>query len=183
MSNQQTSYSILLHFRGKLVQENVFVMLEIYDAISQMQRDLHLLAESEIQTSTARHSLSRFEIFKELTRYKPMKKMCRISEIPFRIAIQSISIIVTFTIEYHCYSSERLEKNLSIFCITLYLNAKIISELIKTRHLFIHFSITSYLVISDTLLYFYVTYVFEYILANLSNEIEFQDVFELQNQE
>lgn len=73
----------------------------------------------------------------------------------------------------------KIGKNLSIFCITLYLNAKIISELIKTRHLFIHFSITSYLVISDTLLYFYVTYVFEYILANLSNEIEFQDVFEL----
>jgi len=46
-------------------------MLEIYDAISQMQRDLHLLAESEIQTSTARYSLSRFEIFKEPTRYKP----------------------------------------------------------------------------------------------------------------
>jgi len=99
----------------------------------------------------------------------------------FRTTIQSILMIVIFTIEYRCYSGEIGKK--SIFLITLYSNAKIISELIKTGLHFTHFSIMSYLVISGTFFlcrfWVFIFMSFLNVSNELSNETEFQEIFEL----
>lgn len=102
-------------------------MLKIYDAISQMQRALHLLG-SEIQRQL-HVILSRFEVFRQPTWYKPTgydeKDVRNFGNAVWNCHSTNFGDSYIYDRIYRCYSGEKSEKicHITSYLQKLYLNS------------------------------------------------------------
>lgn len=137
-------------------------MLEIYDAIFQMQRDLHLLGSEIRQLHVI---LSRFQVFREPARYKSTghdeKDTRNFGNAVWNCHSTNFDDSYIYDRIYRWYPGAKDRKNLSISRIASYWMQKSYLNLSKLAdicsHIFPSYRISLYR-ISDALLYFYAVF-------------------------